>query len=419
MSQIHPQARTTPRVRAEIQASEDSPAELARRYNISEPTAAKWQARDSVEDRSHRPHKLSTTLSPAQEAIVVELRRLLLLPLDDLLVITREFVNAQASRSALDRCLRRHGVNNLRELQAAASGESAQAAPPKRFKDYEPGFVHVDIKYLPQMPDETARRYLYVGIDRATRWVFVRIYADMETTSAVDFVNRLHEAAPMRIDKLLTDNGACFTDRFQRKSRTPSGKHHFDVRCRALGIEHRLCPPRHPQTNGLVERFNGRIAEITAQTRFHSAAELEQTLMNYVKVYNTRIPQRALDHHTPLDALKSWRAKSPDLFKKRPKNLPGLDIYPVQPADPRLPCGQEEGGGCLMPDKAVHPFGRHIQDAKQPAQHDFFLHFGSENHPGHPRLQEFEQKLDVLFPIRWRDLLLPPPEQTQAVKEQA
>ena len=42
MSQIHPQARTTPRVRAEIQASEASPAELARRYNISEPTAAKW-----------------------------------------------------------------------------------------------------------------------------------------------------------------------------------------------------------------------------------------------------------------------------------------------------------------------------------------------------------------------------------------
>ena len=182
-------------------------------------------------------------------------------------------------------------------LAAKAQADAGTDAerPVKTFKDYEPGFVHVDIKYLPQMPDETARRYLYVGIDRATRWVFVRIYADMETTSAVDFVNRLHEAAPMRIDKLLTDNGACFTDRFQRKSRTPSGKHHFDVRCRALGIEHRLCPPRHPQTNGLVERFNGRIAEITAQTRFHSAAELEQTLMNYVKVYNTipfKVPAR-------------------------------------------------------------------------------------------------------------------------------
>lgn len=325
MSQIHPQARTTPRVRAEIQASEDTPAELARRYNISEPTAAKWQGRDSVEDRSHRPHRLSTTLSPAQEAIVVELRRLLLLPLDDLLVVMREFIHAEASRSALDRCLRRHGVNNLRELQAEACGEAPPQSAPRRVKDYAPGFVHVDIKYLPQMPDETARRYLYVGIDRATRWVFVRIYPDMEITSAVVFLDRLHEVAPMRIDKLLTDNGACFTDRFQCRSRTPSGRHHFDVRCRALGIEHRLCPPQHPQTNGLVERFNGRIAELIAQTRFRSAAELQQTLHHYATGYNTRIPQRALDHRTPLDAMKAWRLKSPDLFKKRPKDVPGLD----------------------------------------------------------------------------------------------
>ena len=286
---------------------------------------AKWKARTGVADLSHRPHKLSTTLSAAQEAIVVELRRLLLLPLDDLLVITREFICADMSRAALDRCLRRYGVNNLRELQLALNGDAAAAPKPKAFKDYEPGFVHVDIKYLPQMPDQTARRYLYVAIDRATRWVFVHIYADMEITSTVDFLNRLHAAAPMRIVKLLTDNGACFTDRFQRKSRTPSGNHHFDVRCRALGIEHRLCPPRHPQTNGLVERFNGRITEVVAQTRFHSAAELEQTLLNYVKVYNCRIPQRNLGHITPLDALKSWHAKAPGLFNKRPKDVPGLD----------------------------------------------------------------------------------------------
>lgn len=39
----------------------------------------------------------------------------------------------------------------------------------KTFKDYAPGFVHVDIKYLLQMADEAARRYLFVAIDRATR----------------------------------------------------------------------------------------------------------------------------------------------------------------------------------------------------------------------------------------------------------
>lgn len=48
-------------------------------------------------------------------------------------------------------------------------------AAPKPFKDYEFGFVHVDAKYLPQMPDEDARRYLFAAIDRAIRWVYVEI----------------------------------------------------------------------------------------------------------------------------------------------------------------------------------------------------------------------------------------------------
>ncbi|RMG92999.1 MAG: hypothetical protein D6703_00470 [Zetaproteobacteria bacterium] len=66
-----------------------------------------------MEDRSHTPHRLQTTLSPEQEVVVVELRRTLLLPLDDWLVITREFINPEVSRSALDRCLRRHGEPTL------------------------------------------------------------------------------------------------------------------------------------------------------------------------------------------------------------------------------------------------------------------------------------------------------------------
>ena len=89
----------------------------------------------------------------------------------------------------------------------------------------------------------------------------------------------------MKIVKLLTDNGSQFTDRFTSKKREPTGCHDFDVRCGELGIEHRLCPPRHPQTNGMVERFNGRISEVVKQTRFASAAELETTLERYVKTY--------------------------------------------------------------------------------------------------------------------------------------
>ena len=328
MSEVHAQARTTPRTRAEIKESSASLADLAERYNISRATARKWKGRETAQDLSHRPHKLSTTLTPGQEAVVVELRRTVLLPLDDLVAVVREFINPAVSRSGLDRCLRRHGVANLRELQAQARADAGEAqAPLKTFKDYEPGFLHVDIKYLPQMPDESERRYLFVAIDRATRWVFMRIYADQTEVSSVDFLNRLERTAPMKIAKLLTDNGSQFTDRFTSKKRAPTGKHKFDVRCKAMNIEHRLCPPRHPQTNGMVERFNGRISEVVSQTRFTSAAELETTLDSYLKTYNHLIPQRALNHLSPIQALKKWQAEKPDLFVKRVYNQPGLDTY--------------------------------------------------------------------------------------------
>ena len=71
---------------------------------------------------------------------MVELRRMLLLPLDDLLALTREFINPGVSRSGLNRCLVRHGVATLASLVPAVAGEEK---PRKTFKDYEPGFVHM------------------------------------------------------------------------------------------------------------------------------------------------------------------------------------------------------------------------------------------------------------------------------------
>lgn len=327
---LHSRARTTHLIREEIRTSTLPQAELARIYNVSRQTIRKWQDRENVEDRSHCPNKLNTTLSPEQELIVVELRKTLLLPTDDLLAVTREFINPAVSRAGLGRCLRRHGVSDLRDLVPVLEGDTPVTK--KTFKDYQPGYLHIDIKYLPQMPDETARRYLFVAIDRATRWVFMEIYADQSDSSSTDFLIKVKKACPVKIAKLLTDNGSQFTDRFTSKKRDPisgdripSGKHVFDVLCRDLEIEHRLIPPRHPQTNGMVERFNGRISEIVGQTRFGSAAELESTLRNYLKIYNNSIPQRALDHQTPIQALKKWRDEKPELFVKRVYNQAGLD----------------------------------------------------------------------------------------------
>jgi transposase InsO family protein len=300
-----------------------SSREAARVFNVTRATAKKWLGRDDVQDRSHRVHTLQTTLSAAQEAIVLALRQSLYLPLDDLLFITKQYINADVSRSGIARLLKREGMARLEDVIPKAEGETI--APKKTFKDYEPGFIHIDIKYLPQMPDETSRRYLFVAIDRATRWVFMHIYSDMTETSSVDFLRRLKLASPIKISKILTDNGSQFTDRFTTKDKKPSGKHASDVACAALPAEHRLTPPRHPQTNGMVERFNGRINELLQQTRFDSRGDLQATLLNYLKLYNHHIPQRAIGSKTPILALKEWQKKRPELFVKRVYDQTGLD----------------------------------------------------------------------------------------------
>ena len=194
---LHKNARTTPAVRAEIAASKESASVLAQRFGITEQTVYKWKKRQVFSDRSHTAHRLQTVLTPAQEAIVVELRRTLLLPLDDLLAVTREFICPDVSRSGLDRCLRRHAVGNLNELKPQAPAQSHKA-----FKSYEPGYVHMDVKYLPQMKDESSRRYLFVAIDRATRWVFVQFKANKTAASAHAFLKALHVGADRKLTHL-------------------------------------------------------------------------------------------------------------------------------------------------------------------------------------------------------------------------
>ena len=122
-----------------------------------------------------------------------------------------------------------------------------------------------------------------MAIDRATRWVFIRICKSRTVANARRFLRDLERACPLRIRTVLTDNGKEFTDRrFGLRKRAASGQHDFDLLCRDLGIEHRLAPPQHPQTNGTVERFNGRIEAVLQSHHFRSGDALETTLHRYV-----------------------------------------------------------------------------------------------------------------------------------------
>lgn len=320
---LHKKATTTPALREYIRTCGKPIKTLARELKLNAATVRKWRERDSVQDASHRPYRMQTTLSRSQELLVIELRRTLFLSLDDLTAITRTYIHPHASRAAIGRLLKREGISRLADLMPVEAGA---AAPKKTFKDYAPGYLHIDLKELPQMPDETRKSYLCVAIDRASRWVYFEILPDKTAKGTQDFIKRLATVCPFKIEKILTDNGKEFTDRFTAQGeREPTGFHPFDQACQELGAEHRLIPPRHPQTNGMVERFNGRIAELLRSTHFRSANELATALDHYLKLYNGQIPQRALGHLCPLQALKLWREKEPDRFTSEIYNLTGLD----------------------------------------------------------------------------------------------
>jgi len=322
---LHKKATTTPAIREYIRTCGKPIKVLARELKLNVGTVRKWRHRESVQDASHRPYRLHTSLSRAQELLVIELRRTLLLSLDDLVAITRAHIYPHASRAAIGRLLKREGISRLADLMPVAEGE---AVPKKTFKDYAPGYLHIDLKELPQMPDETRESYLCVAIDRASRWVYFEVLPDKTAKGTQGFVERLAKVCPFKIEKILTDNGKEFTDRFTAQGeREPTGNHPFDQACTAIKAEHRLIPPRHPQTNGMVERFNGRIAELLKSTHFRTANELATTLGHYLKLYNGQIPQRALGHVCPLEALKIWREKEPQRFVSEIYNLTGLDSF--------------------------------------------------------------------------------------------
>ena len=160
---LHGSARTTEAVRRAIQHSQESLRVLAKRHGINQKTVRKWKGRSSVADLRTGPREpRSTTLSIEEEAVVVAFRRHTLLPLDDCLYALQGTI-PHLTRSSLHRCLQRHGISRLPEV------EGDQPAK-KRFKTYPVGFFHIDIA---EVQTAEGKLYLYVGIDRTTKFAFV------------------------------------------------------------------------------------------------------------------------------------------------------------------------------------------------------------------------------------------------------
>lgn len=189
----------------------------------------------------------STILTAEQEATVVAFRRHTLLPLDDCLYALQATI-PHLTRSSLHRCLQRHGISRLPEV----AGDKPAKQP---FKAYPIGYFHIDIA---EVRTEEGKLYLFVGVDRTSKYAFARLMKTATTATARAFLDELVEAVPYKIHTVLTDNGIQFADLPKNRS-GPTARwrsHPFDRTCRDHGIEHRLTKPNHPWTNGQVERTN-------------------------------------------------------------------------------------------------------------------------------------------------------------------
>src|SRR6516162_57447 len=189
MGQVrHGSATTTEAVRRAIQHSQASLRALAKRYGVNPKTVAKWKVRTSVADLPPGPKKpRSTVLSVEEEAVVVALRRHALLPLDDCLYALQPTI-PHLTRSSLHRCLQRHGISRLRQVEGEVSAK-------RKFKAYPIGYFHLDIA---EVRTAQGKLYLLVAIDRTSKFAFVELHEKVARRTAGDFLRRLIAAVPYK-----------------------------------------------------------------------------------------------------------------------------------------------------------------------------------------------------------------------------
>ncbi len=255
----------------------------------------------------------STVLTEAEEAMVVEFRRRTLLPLDDVMGCLRETIPT-LSRSALHRCLVRHGISRLPQGEEKSSKRG-------RFTETEIGFVHIDACEL-RLAE--GKLHMFLAIDRLTKFTYVEFHERSTMAIGAAFFRSALAAFPYKIRIVLTDNGIAFADAPRHRGGWTARYrgHAFDRVCWEHGIEHRLTKPYHPWTNGQAERMNRTVKDATIKA-FHypDLAALRAHVLAFIRAYNFAKHLKALRWRTPFQTICDAWAKDPSAFTINPHHL--------------------------------------------------------------------------------------------------
>ena len=316
----HPNASLTPKVRLRMVKTvlEDhwSVEATAERFQVDAKTVRKWRDRFLDEgpaglyDRSSRPRSCPWTASAESRARVLELAP----------ATAGEAHLAHETglaASTVQRILVTNGVGRLDRGDRATE-------PVVRYERERPGeLVHVDVKKLAAIPEgggwhvlgreaaphhghsNAGYRYLHSAIDDRTRVVYSEVLDDEQASTAAGFwrrANDFYNAHGITVERVITDNGACYRSRVWRAALDASG------------ITMKKTRPYRPQTNGKIERFHRILLEEWAYIRpWLSEAERLKHYRHFCHFYN---------HHRSHGSL-GWSSPMEVLARLRGDNVPG------------------------------------------------------------------------------------------------
>lgn len=302
---MHRNARLTPegrRILCERIASGRPAAHVAAEMGVSRTTAYRWWARYQTEgeaglfDRSSRPRSCPHQTPAELEVRIVDLRR------TDKLGPARIGLLLGMPSSTVWRVLHRHGLNRLSWMDRPTGRVI------RRYERSTPGeLIHIDIKKLGRIPDGGGWKkvglaqgkrnsqpyvrhknyakihtlgygYIHAAVDDHTRLAYVEVLEDEKAITATGFTQRAIEwfaELGITVGAVMTDNGSCYRSHLYRDSLNTND------------ITHVRIPPRHPQINGKVERFNRTLLDEWAYVRvYQSESERVDALADWIHTYN-------------------------------------------------------------------------------------------------------------------------------------
>ncbi len=304
---IHKNARLTPHSRADLACrvieEGQAPKTVATAFGVCHKTVGNWVKRFKAEglagmqDRSSRPHTLRQPTPVATFERIAELRR-------------QRWTGDQIARevgvspATVSRVLKKLGLNKLKALEPAE--------PVRRYERENPGeLIHIDIKKLGRFnkvghritglraEQVRSRRagweYVHVCIDDASRVAFAQIMPDERKESAVAFLKAAiayYASLGVTVQRVMTDNGACYRSKAFRKA------------CKRLGLKHIRTRPYTPKTNGKAERFiQTALREWAYAQAYPTSDNRADHLPIWLHRYNWHRPHGSLQSKIPISRL--------------------------------------------------------------------------------------------------------------------